>query len=98
MQRWLIPEITGPTGRVVFALVLVMWRERTSDQTARVAVASEIVLLGWLVGTSVLALVGFYFPPVSGPPPVGVQLTIALIGLALALTWSPSLRSLLPNQ
>jgi hypothetical protein len=59
---------------------------------------SGIVLLAWLVGTGLLALRGFYFPPVSGLPPVGVQLTVALIGMALALTWSPSLRSVLTNQ
>src|SRR5262245_17834094 len=83
---------------VVFALFVVMWRERTSDQTARAAVVSGVALLAWLVGTSVLALRGFYFPPASGLPPVGVQLTVGLIGLGLAITCSPSLRSLLTNQ
>jgi hypothetical protein len=90
--------ILVPAVLVVIALFLVMWRERTSDKTARVAVVSGIALLGWLVATSTLAVRGFYFPPVSGPPPVGVQFIIALIGLALALTLSPSLRSLLSNQ
>jgi hypothetical protein len=47
------------------ALFLVMWRERTSDQTARVAIMSGIVLLAWLVGTGIVALRGFYFPPVK---------------------------------
>jgi hypothetical protein len=98
MELWLVAVIVVPAVVVVIALFLVMWRERTSDQTARVAVVSGIALLAWLAGTSVLALRGFYLPPVSGPPPVGVQLTGALIGLALALTWSPSLRSLLTNQ
>jgi hypothetical protein len=98
MAPWLVAVIIVPAVLVVIALSLVMWRERTNDQTSRVAVVSGIVLLAWLVGTSVLALRGFYFPPVSGPPPVGVQLTVALIGLALSLTWSPSLRSLLTNQ
>jgi hypothetical protein len=95
---WLTAMIVVPAVLVVFALFLVMWRERTSDGTARVAVMSGIVLLAWLVGTGLLALRGFYFPPVSGLPPVGVQLTVALIGMALALTWSPSLRSVLTNQ
>jgi membrane associated rhomboid family serine protease len=85
VQPWLVVVIVVPSILVVIALFLVMWRERTSDQTTRVAVASGIVLLGWLVGTSILGLRGFYFPPVSGPPPVGVQLTVALIGLALSL-------------
>src|SRR5262245_18814490 len=98
MEAWLTAVIVVPAVLVVFALFLVMWRERTSDQTARVAVISGIVLLAWLVATGLLALRGFYFPPVSGPPLVGVQLTVALIVMALALTWSPSLRSLLTNQ
>src|SRR5262249_42822562 len=98
MEAALTAVIVVPAVLVVFALFLVMWRERTSDQTARVAVISGIVLLAWLVATGLLALRGFYFPPVSGPPPVGVQLTVALIGMALALTWSPSLRSVLTNQ
>jgi hypothetical protein len=97
VEPWLTAVIVVPALLVVFALFLVMWRERTSDQTARVAVMSGIVLLAWLVGTGILALRGFYFPPVS-PPPLGVQLTLALIGMALALTWSPSLRSVLTNQ
>src|SRR5262245_43120320 len=80
MEAWLTAVIVVPAALVVFALFLVMWSERTSNQTERVAVLSGIVLLAWLVGTSIIALRGFYFPPVSGPPPVGVQLTVALIG------------------
>jgi hypothetical protein len=98
VEPWLTAVIVVPAVLVAFALFLVMWHERTSDQTARVAAMSGIVLLAWLVGTGILAWRGFYFPPVSGPPPVGVQLTVALIGMALALTWSPSLRSVLTNQ
>jgi hypothetical protein len=98
VEPWLTAVIVVPAVLVAFALFLVMWHERTSDQTARVAVMSGIVLLAWLVGTGILAWRGFYFPPVSGPPPVGVQLAVALIGMALALTWSPSLRSVLTNQ
>jgi hypothetical protein len=98
VEPWLTAVIVVPAVLVVFALFLVMWRARTSDQTARVAAISGIVLLAWLVGTGILAWRGFYLPPVSGPPPVGVQLTVALIGMALALMWSPSLRSVLTNQ
>jgi hypothetical protein len=98
VEPWLTAVIVVPAVLVAFALFLVMWHERTSDQTARVAAMSGIVLLAWLVGTGILAWRGFYFPPVSGPPPVGVQLAVALIGMALALTWSPSLRSVLTNQ
>ncbi len=85
--------IVVPAVLVVFALFLVMWRARTSDQTARVAVISGIVLLSWLVGTGILAWRGFYFPPVSGPPPVGVQLAVALVGMALARPTTTPLRS-----
>jgi hypothetical protein len=98
VEPWLTAVIVVPAVLVVFALFLVMWRERTGDQTARVAVVSGFLLLAWLVGTSVLALRGFYVPPVSGPPAVGVQLTVALIALALSLMSSASLRSLLTNQ
>jgi len=97
-EPWLTAAIVVPAVLVVFALFLVMWRVRTSDRTARMAIISGIVLLAWLVGTGILAVRGFYFPPASGPPPVGVQLTVALIAMALALTWSPSLRGVLTNQ
>jgi NAD(P)-dependent dehydrogenase (short-subunit alcohol dehydrogenase family) len=84
-EPWLTAVIVVPAVLVVFALFLVMWHERTSNQTARVAVISGIVLLAWLVGTGILALRGFYFPPVSGPPPVGVQLAAALMHFGEAL-------------
>jgi hypothetical protein len=94
----LVAVIVVPAVVVVFALFLVMWRERTTPRTAAVAIVSGVVLAAWLIGTSKAALSGFYFPPVSGPPPVGVQLTVALAGLTLCLAASPSLRSLLTNQ
>ena len=94
----LVAVILVPAVMVVFALFLVMWRERTTPRTAAVAIVSGVVLAAWLVGTSKAALSGFYFPPVSGPPPVGVQLTVALAGLTFCLAASPSLRSLLTNQ
>jgi hypothetical protein len=90
--------IVVPAVVVVLALFLVMWRERTSDRTATVAVVAGIVLLGWLAGTCVLAALHFYAPPVSGPPAVGVQLVASLIGLGLALRWSASQRGLLTNR
>jgi heme/copper-type cytochrome/quinol oxidase subunit 2 len=65
VESWLTAVIVVPAVLVVFALFLVMWRERTSDQTARVAVMSGIVLIAWLIGTGILALRGFYFPPVA---------------------------------
>jgi hypothetical protein len=90
--------ILVPAVLVVIALFLVMWRERTTPRTVTVAITSGLVLAAWLVGTSIAALSGFYFPPVSGPPPVGVQLAVALAALALCLAASPSLRSLLADQ
>ena len=94
----LVALIVVPAVTVVFALFLVMWRERTTARTAAVAIVSGVVLAAWLVGTWKAALSGFYLPPTSGPPPVGVQLTVALAGLTLCLAASPSLRSLLTNQ
>ncbi|HYT75514.1 MAG TPA: hypothetical protein VEL79_12240, partial [Vicinamibacterales bacterium] len=84
---------------VVLAVFAVMWRERTSTRTALVAVIAGAVLAAWAALTVVLALRGFYKPPdARSPPPVGIQLAIALVGLALFLAISPSLRSLLTNQ
>ena len=88
-----------PTAAVVVAMFLVLWRERTSARTARVAVVSGIVLAGWALMTAWFAARGFYLPrDTSGPPPVGIQLVIALAALALVLAISPSLRSLLTNE
>lgn len=94
----LVALIVVPAVMVVFALFLVMWHARTTPRTAAVAIVSGVVLAVWLVGTGKAALSGFYFPPASGPPPVGVQLLVALACLTLCLAVSPSLRSLLTNQ
>ena len=91
--------VVVPTAAVVVAMFAVMWRERTSTRTAFVAVIAGAVLAAWAALTVVLALRGFYKPPdTRSPPPVGIQLAIALVGLALFLAISPSLRSLLTNQ
>ena len=94
----LVALIVVSAAIVVLALFLVMWHERTTKRTATVAVVSGIVLVAWMVSTCVLASSGFYLPPSSGPPPVGVQLLFALALLAVAVIASPSLRSLLTNQ
>jgi len=94
----LVVLIVVPAVMVVLALFLVMWRERTTPRTAAVAIVSGVVLATWLIGTGKAALSGLYLPPTTGPPPVGVQLTVALAGLTLCLVASPSLRSLLTNQ
>jgi len=96
LLAWLV---VFPTAAVVVAMFAVMWRERTSTRTAFVAVIAGAILAAWAALTVVLALRGFYKPPdTRSPPPVGIQLATALVGLALFLAISPSLRSLLTNQ
>ena len=98
-SQWLARLVVVPTAAVVVAMFAVMWRERSSMRTAFVAVIAGAVLAAWAALTVVLALRGFYMPPdTRSPPPVGIQLAIALAGLALFLAISPSLRSLLTNQ
>src|SRR2546430_17414 len=98
-SQWLARLVVVPTAAVVVAMFAVMWRERSSTRTAFVAVIAGAVLAAWAALTVVLALRGFYMPPdTRSPPPVGIQLAIALAGLALFLAISPSLRSLLTNQ
>jgi hypothetical protein len=88
-----------PTALVVVALFAVLWRERTSSRDARVAIASGIVLALWAIATTVLARRGF-FQPLAGArvPPVGANLIVVLLALALSLRASGSLRRLLRNQ
>jgi hypothetical protein len=91
--------ILTTTLAVVVALFLVMWRERTSARTSRVALVSGGVLAGWAAITIVLASRGLFVQPdVRSVPPVGIALIVALVGLAVSLTASTSLRSLLTNQ
>jgi hypothetical protein len=88
-----------PTALVVVALFAVIWRERTSSHDARVAIASGIVLGLWAIVTTVLARRGFFQPPAGASvPPVGVNLIVVLLALALSLSASGSLRRLLRNQ
>src|SRR6266850_3036558 len=88
-----------PTALVVVALFAVLWRERTTSRDARVAIASGILLAVWAIAATVLARQGF-FQPAAGArvPPVGVNLIVVLLALALFLTASRSLRRLLRNQ
>jgi hypothetical protein len=67
------------------------------SSTITVAVTSGLVLATWLVGTSMAALSGFYFPPVSGPPPVlvptflvplAVMVHVVSLRQLLGATWS----------
>jgi len=88
-----------PTALVVVALFAVLWRERTSSRDALVAIASGIVLAAWAIVTTVLARRGF-FQPATGArvPPVGANLIVVLLALALFLSVSASLGRLLRNQ
>jgi hypothetical protein len=84
---------------VVVAVFLMLWRESTSARTGAVAVIAGLVLVAWMLFTSIAASRGAYLPtPTPTPPLVGVQLVIALAGMAICLVLSPSLRALLTNQ
>jgi hypothetical protein len=77
----------------------VLWRERTSSRDALVAIAAGIVLAVWAIVEIVLARQGFFRPAVGATvPPVGINLIVTLMALALFLSVSRSLRRLLHNQ
>lgn len=87
------------TGLVVIALFAIMWRERTSPRSAWIAGLCGVVLAAWAITTAVLASSGSYQPPdLRGPPPIGIQLLIALAILSACLWRSPTLRGLLGNE
>jgi hypothetical protein len=88
-----------PTAAVVVALFMVMWHERSSSRQASVALVSGGVLGAWAMITAVLASRGFFLPPdAQRAPPVGIYLAVVLVCLAVSLTASGTLRSLLTNQ
>jgi hypothetical protein len=98
-QQLLVALVVIPTALVVIALFVVMWRERTSPRSAGIAVLSGLVLTGWAITTAVLACSGFYRQPDSStPPPVGIQLSIAVAVMGAGLWSSPTLRGLLRHQ
>jgi hypothetical protein len=91
--------ILALTAAVVVAIVLVMWRGRTSAHQSRIAVVSGVVLAAWAIVTTMLARRGFFEQ--SDPnklPPLGITLVLVLLALAVCLLISPSLRRLLTNQ
>jgi hypothetical protein len=96
LLTWLV---LPPTIAVVVVLFVLLWKERTSPRSAAIAIASGGVLAAWAATTSVLAIKGFYLPPDAGsPPPIGFQLGIALLVMAVCLALSPTLRGLLGNR
>ena len=98
-QQLLVALVVVPTALVVVALFAIMWREPTSPRSALVAGLSGLVLAAWAITTAVLASRGFYQPPdTHSPPPVGIQLVVALVVLALCVWLSPTLRGLLRNR
>lgn len=99
-QQLLVALVVIPTALVVVALFAIMWRERTSPHSGLVAGLSGLVLAAWAIVTAVLASRGFYSQPpdTNSPPPVGIQLVVALAILALCVWLSPTLRGLLRNR
>jgi hypothetical protein len=98
-QELLIALVVIPTALVVIALFAVMWQHRTSPRSAWIAGMSGLVLVAWAIATGALASAGFYQPPdTRSPPPIGLQLVIALAVLAAWLWLSPTLRELLGNR
>jgi hypothetical protein len=88
-----------PTALVIVAVFAVLWRERTSRRDARIAIATGIVLAVWAIATTALAWRGFFRPPAGATvPPVGANLIVVLLALAIGLSASVSLRRLLRNQ
>lgn len=88
-----------PTAAVVVAICVILWRARTSERDGRVAVVASGTLIAWGAITAVLAYRGFFQPPTAQSfPPVGANLIIVSIFLALCLLLSSALRRLLSNQ
>jgi len=91
--------IVVPTIAVVIALFWVLWKGRSSAHQSSIAIVSGVVLAAWALIDSVLARRGAFLPPDDqSAPPIGIHLAVVLLGLALALTLSSNLRSLLTNQ
>jgi hypothetical protein len=87
------------TAAVVVAIFLVLWRERTSARESRIAVASGVVLAAWAIVMAMLGRRGFFEQgDPNSVPPIGITLALVLLGLAVCLLASPSLRRLLTNQ
>jgi hypothetical protein len=91
--------VVVPTAAVLVALIVVMWRARTTPASSRAAILTALTLAAWALSVSVLGVRGtFRQPDGETIPPIAVALAVALGGIALALRASASLRSLFTNQ
>jgi hypothetical protein len=68
--------VVVPTAAVVVAFFWMMWRERTSQRGAVVAIIAGLALAAWAVMTAVFGASGKYLQSDDGGriPPIGVQL------------------------
>jgi hypothetical protein len=81
------------------SVISVLWRAHRSPREARVAVVSGIVLAGWAILEIALARAGaFLGSPGQRVPPVGINLFVSVLLMALSLGAAPSLRSLVSRQ
>ena len=88
--------VLGLTAAVVVAIFVMLWRERTSARQSRIALVSGVVLAAWAIVATMLARRGFFVPlDLESPPPIGITLVLVLVGLAICLLVSSSLRQLL---
>jgi hypothetical protein len=91
--------VLTPTALVVVAVFIILWRERTTEHSARIAVASGVVITIWALCSSVLSYRGFFRPSSAESfPPIGVNLIVVFVILAASLIMSPTLRGLLTKQ
>lgn len=91
--------ILAPAAAVVIALFGIMWRERTSPRTGFVAIVAALLIAAWGTMTCAFAASGRYLPPADDTAlPIGVQLVVSMVAMAICLAISPSLRSLLTNE
>jgi hypothetical protein len=99
MSEFLAVAILVPVAFVVATVFSVLWRERTSQHEARTALASGIALTAWALSVSVLAYRGLFRPRSAASfPPIGINLAVVLVTLAVTLAVSGSLRGLLARQ
>ena len=97
MQLLLPIAVLIPVTLVVVSIFMVLWRERTSERGTWVALTSGIVLAVWAIVNTVLSYQGMYHTATSFPP-IGINLIIVLLVLALSLIVSRTLRGLLTRQ